>query len=119
MTTEEGEVAENERRGEEPADENLDDQAGAAAAAEAADDATPAKDRTSKKGTERVGLFGRVGRFFREVSSELRKVIWPTRNELVTYTTVVIVFVTIMTALVSGLDLGFAKGIFWVFGNKK
>ena len=43
--------------------------------------------------SERVGFFGRIARFFREVVAELRKVIWPTRKELLTYTAVVIVFV--------------------------
>jgi preprotein translocase subunit SecE len=58
----------------------------------------------------------RLSRFIREVIAELGKVIWPTRKELVTYTAVVIVFVSIMTALVAGLDIGFAKAVVWVFG---
>ena len=55
-------------------------------------------------------------RFLREVVAELRKVIWPGRRELITYTTVVIVFVAVMVALVSGLDLAFAQGVLAVFG---
>jgi preprotein translocase subunit SecE len=46
-----------------------------------------------KKEVRRTGFFGRIGGFFREVVSELRKVIWPTRKELLTYTSIVIVFV--------------------------
>ena len=46
-----------------------------------------------------------VRRFLREVVAELRKVIWPGRKELITYTAVVIVFVAFMVALVAGLDL--------------
>jgi len=57
-----------------------------------------------------------LGRFLREVVAELRKVIWPGRKELITYTTVVIVFVAFMVALVSGLDLAFAQGVLAVFG---
>jgi preprotein translocase subunit SecE len=57
-----------------------------------------------------------IGRFLREVVAELRKVIWPGRKELITYTTVVIIFVAFMVALVSGLDLAFAKGVVAVFG---
>ena len=49
--------------------------------------------------------------------SELRKVIWPTRKELLTYTSVVIVFLLIMTTIVVGLDYVFAKGVLWTFGN--
>jgi preprotein translocase subunit SecE len=57
-----------------------------------------------------------LARFLREVVAELRKVIWPGRRELITYTTVVIVFVAFMVALVSGLDLLFARGVIAVFG---
>jgi preprotein translocase subunit SecE len=57
----------------------------------------------------------RLSRFVREVIAELAKVIWPTRKELVTYTTVVIIFVSIMTAIVTGLDIGFSKLVTWVF----
>ena len=57
-----------------------------------------------------------LARFLREVVAELRKVIWPGRRELITYTTVVIVFVAFIVALVAGLDLLFAKGVIAVFG---
>ncbi|WP_222271246.1 preprotein translocase subunit SecE [Modestobacter marinus] len=57
-----------------------------------------------------------IGRFLREVVAELRKVIWPGRKELITYTTVVIIFVAVMVALVAGLDLAFAQGVLAVFG---
>jgi preprotein translocase subunit SecE len=71
----------------------------------------------AKKEVRRTGFFGRIGGFFREIISELRKVIWPTRKELLTYTAVVIVFVTIITALVAALDYGFARGILFLFGS--
>jgi len=47
---------------------------------------------------------------------ELRKVIWPTRKELVTYTVVCLVFVAVMVAIVTSLDYGFTKLVFWMFG---
>jgi len=59
---------------------------------------------------------GKPARFVRESISELRKVLWPSRNELVTYSIVVIVFVVIMVAVVAGLDIGFAKLVLQVFG---
>jgi preprotein translocase subunit SecE len=55
-------------------------------------------------------------RFVREIVAELRKVIWPARQELVTYTIVVVIFVVIMVAMVGGLDLGFAHFTLWLFG---
>jgi len=77
-----------------------------------------AKKSAKKKAPSRVGIFGKFANFFREIVAELRKVIWPTRKELITYTTVVVVFVTIMLTVVGLLDLGFGKAILWIFGNK-
>ena len=54
--------------------------------------------------------------FIRQVVAELRKVIWPTRDELVTYTVVALVFIILMTAIVTSLDYGFTKLMFVVFG---
>lgn len=66
--------------------------------------------------TAKAGLFGRVALFVRQVISELRRVVWPTRPQLITYTAVVIVFVSILGAIVSGLDLGFTRLVLLVFG---
>jgi preprotein translocase subunit SecE len=55
--------------------------------------------------------------FLRQVIAELHKVIWPTRKELVTYTTVAIVFILIMVGIVTSLDYGFTKLVFEVFGG--
>ena len=54
--------------------------------------------------------------FTRQIAAELRKVIWPTRKELITYTVVALVFVIIMSTIVLSLDYGFTKLFFWVFG---
>ena len=62
-------------------------------------------------------LPSRFVRFLREVVAELRKVIWPTRNQLVTYTIVVLVFVSFMVALVSLLDYLFGRGVLFLFGT--
>ena len=70
-----------------------------------------------KKDVHRAGLVGVIGRFFREIIGELRKVIWPTRNQLVTYTIVVLVFVSFMVALVSLLDFLFGRGVLFLFGT--
>ena len=55
--------------------------------------------------------------FYRQVVAELRKVVYPTQEQLVTYFLVVMVFVIFMMALVSVLDLAFGKLIFAVFGG--
>ena len=65
---------------------------------------------------ETQGIFGRIGLFYRQIVSELRKVVWPTRNQLTTYTAVVLVFVTFIIAVVSLIDLVLGRLVFWVFG---
>ena len=56
--------------------------------------------------------------FYRQVVAELRKVVWPTQQQLVTYFLVVMVFVIFMMALVSGLDLVIGKAVFWLFNGQ-
>jgi preprotein translocase subunit SecE len=55
--------------------------------------------------------------FLKEVRQELRKVDWPSRRELISYTIVVLVTVIVMTSLVFGLDFVFSKLIFNVLTN--
>ncbi len=70
-----------------------------------------------KDRAQRRGPFGRLNLFFRQVVNELKKVVTPTRKELVSYTGVVLVFVVIMMAIVYGLDLVFSLVVNFVFGN--
>lgn len=85
-----------------------------AGVSEAKGAATPK--RAAATAVKRPNIFARFSRFLREVVAELRKVIWPTKNQMVTYTIVVIVFVVFMVALVGVLDLLFAKGVLAIFG---
>ncbi len=72
-------------------------------------------EQASKQAEGPRGL-GRIALFYRQIVSELRKVVWPTRKELTTYTNVVLVFVTTVIAIVSLFDLGLTKLVFWIFG---
>ncbi|MFM6968588.1 MAG: preprotein translocase subunit SecE [Microbacteriaceae bacterium] len=69
------------------------------------------------RGERKKGVFGRVSQFLREVVLELRKVVTPTRKELINYTGVVLAFVVIVMALITGLDfvIGIVTGV--VFGG--
>jgi len=137
-------VAESKRRGEDAVDERLDEELDGdvldddALEDEASDDAATATAKTrskpkrsggvdksstrppakSKTG-DRPGMIERLRNFVREVISELGKVIWPTRKELLTYTAVVIVFVAIVTTIVGLLDTGFAWLVLHAFGTGK
>ena len=68
------------------------------------------------RGARRPGIGTRIAIYNRQIVAEMRKVIWPTRNELVTYTIVSIVFVTAMVALVAFYDYVFTKAVLGIFG---
>ena len=82
---------------------------------------TPAKKtgsaRDSASSPKKLGFFGRILQFFREVVAELKKVVTPTRKQLLNYTLVVLGFILFMMLLVMGLDLVFGKLVGWVFGG--
>jgi preprotein translocase subunit SecE len=86
---------------------------------ETREDATPDKgpgDKRAKKAKAKKAPIGaRIGLFLRQMVAELRKVIWPTRRELITYTTVVVFFVAVMMLITGLLDIGFTKVMFQVF----
>ena len=57
-----------------------------------------------------------VWNFLKQVVAELRKVIWPNRKQMISYTTVVLIFLAFMVSLIGGVDLGLAKLVTLVFG---
>jgi preprotein translocase subunit SecE len=65
----------------------------------------------------RRGPIARLSLFFRQVAAEMRKVVWPTRSQLITYTTVVVVFVVTFALAVLVFDLGMARLAGVVFGG--
>jgi preprotein translocase subunit SecE len=65
---------------------------------------------------ERKSLFARIVLFVRQVISELKKVVTPSRHELFTYIIVVIVFVAIVMAFVGLLDYVIGLGVFALLG---
>jgi preprotein translocase subunit SecE len=110
---------EQQRSGRERPSTAADRRGRRAAASSAGSTGTPGKGRATpvRDGRQtKVSAPNRLARFLREVVAELRKVIWPTRNQMVTYTIVVLVFVSFMVALVAGLDFVFGQAIGAVFG---
>jgi preprotein translocase subunit SecE len=57
----------------------------------------------------------RPAEFVREVRGELRKVAWPSRQETIRYTIIVLVAVVVLTALIAGLDWVFSEFVFKLF----
>lgn len=76
------------------------------------------KSRKSAQATKprKENIFKRLRRYLREVIAELRKVIWPNRKQLVTYTIVVLVFLAFMVTFIGLLDIGVLQGVTWLFG---
>ena len=76
-------------------------------------------DSKAVRGPRNSGPEQRTGltTFYRQVVAELRKVVWPTQEQLVTYFVVVMAFVLFMMALVSVLDLAFGKLVFAIFAG--
>ena len=101
------------RRG--PADDA--DTSSGAQEAPALEDTGKGKKKTKKaaKGPRRNPI-AYVINYLREVIGELRKVIWPNRKQMVTYTMVVLVFLAFMVTLIGLVDLGVAKVVMMVFG---
>ena len=54
--------------------------------------------------------------YIRQVVAEMKKVIWPNRQQMANYTVVVLIFLAFMTTLIGLVDLGLAKLVLWVFG---
>ncbi len=76
------------------------------------------KDKKPKKAgsSSSINPFVFVYNYLKQVVAEMRKVIWPNRKQMLTYTSVVLVFLAFMVALVGGADLGLSKLVLLVFG---
>jgi preprotein translocase subunit SecE len=53
--------------------------------------------------------------FVREVRVELKKVAWPTRGEVVNYSTVVLITLILLIGLILALDYAFSKSVLFLF----
>ncbi len=108
------------RAGAEPADDVLDasDVEDSAAAGSEGRPATRTKKAKAAKSGDgsRVNPFLFVWNYLKQVVGELRKVIWPNRKQMVSYTTVVLVFLAFMVTLIGLSDLGLAKLVAIIFG---
>ncbi len=94
------------------ADEALTEEFEAADAKALAKKAKKAKDA----GKPSRNPFVAIWTYITQVVAELRKVIWPNRKQMVSYTSVVLVFLVFVVTLIGLVDLGLAKLVLWVFG---
>lgn len=104
---------------------------------EASDDAGAAKEDSTRKASKAVKASGAktvkkatkgksgarlatpivfVYNYLKQVVAEMRKVIWPNRKQMLTYTSVVLAFLAFMVALVGVADFSLTKLVMLVFG---
>ena len=74
--------------------------------------------KTGKDGKEKMKLGARIKKFFRDYKSEMKKIVWPSRSQVIQNTGVVLVAIIFIAAIVGVLDLLFGLGIN-VLGNIK
>lgn len=60
---------------------------------------------------KKPGLFARIAKWFRELKSECRKIVWPTRQQTVNNTLVVIACVILVGIFIWILDFVFSIGV--------
>ena len=58
---------------------------------------------------------GKITEFFKGVRRELKKVVWPNRRELTTYTTVVLVAVALVAGIIWVVDAGYQQILQLIF----
>lgn len=68
---------------------------------------------TTNQAAKKPGLFSKIAKYFRETKAELKKVSWPTKTQLLHNTLIILVFIAIVTIILSVLDVGFAKLFQW------
>lgn len=72
--------------------------------------------KPKKAGDHRANPLVFVYNYLKQVVAEMRKVIWPNRKQMLTYTSVVLAFLAFMVALVGLADFGLTKLVLLVFG---
>ncbi len=65
-----------------------------------------AKDTTSEKKSEKKQP-GKIGKWFKDLKVEFKKVVWPTKKTVINNTSVVVGVIILSAALVGALDEGF------------
>ena len=74
--------------------------------------ATPVKNTNAvKKEEKKLGFFQRIGKWFRELKSELKKVVWPTKKELGSFTAVVLATCAAFALVFWAVDTGVLAAI--------
>ncbi|MEX1134681.1 MAG: preprotein translocase subunit SecE [Acidimicrobiia bacterium] len=86
----------------------------------------PGKEKASRRAavlqakpqtTERKSFIRRIGGYLHEVRQEMRKVTWPTREQMIAFTTVTVVTCVILTGVIFGLDIAMKEFVFFLLAR--
>lgn len=72
-------------------------------------DAAPAK--KAKKKNEKPGFFARIKNYFRSVKSEMKRVVWPSKKELINYSVTVCFSLIVVGVVIALLDMLIGEGL--------
>ena len=72
---------------------------------------TDASGKPAKKKTDDNGVIGKIGKFFTGVKAEFKKIIWPTKDDIIKQTTAVVAVSIVTCALIAVLDYAFEYGM--------
>jgi preprotein translocase subunit SecE len=86
-----------------------EDKAAKKAARKAAKEA--AKNAAKKEGKQKLGFFAKIAKFFRDYKSEFKKIVWPSREQLLKNSAVVLVSVLVCGAAFALIDFCLNKGV--------
>ena len=73
--------------------------------------------RVSAAPSERQSLWKRMTSFLHDVRLEMKKVSWPTQQQLVAFTAVTVITSTALTLLIFGLDVALKQAVLVVLGG--
>lgn len=69
----------------------------------------------AKDAKPKQSIFKKVGRFFKDLRSEFKKIVWPTKKQVINNTGVVLVFMGITAVAIWGLDFIFIQAMKLLF----
>ncbi len=67
--------------------------------------------RKSAPTVSKGSFISRIWQFLKEVRAELKRVSWPTREQMVAFTTVTLITTVALTLFVFVIDIGFKRGL--------
>ena len=79
-----------------------------------AENTAPAMPKKSKSG--KPNIFARFGKYLRETKSEVKKIVWPTKSQIINNSIVVIVMIIAVGAFIALVDAIFTYGLGLLLG---